>query len=74
MKTEAIQEIYDAAPFKPFTIRTVEGKEFPVPHREFMSISRNGNFLVVFSEQGGAHILDVASVTVLSLDAGVENN
>jgi hypothetical protein len=49
--------------FKPFVIRTSDGREFPVPHKEFIMVTRRS--VVVADEEGYVDILDplhIASV------------
>lgn len=36
MRLDQIKEALHAQPFKPFTIRTSDGREFQVPHPEFV--------------------------------------
>ena len=42
--------------FHPFVIRTSDGKEFPVPHREFIMLTRRS--VVVADNEGFVDILD----------------
>ncbi len=49
--------------FKPFIIRTSDGREFSVPHKEFVMVTRRS--VVVADEEGFVDILDplhIASV------------
>ena len=49
--------------FKPFVIRTSAGREFPVPHKEFIMVTRRS--VIVADEEGYVDILDplhIASV------------
>jgi hypothetical protein len=42
--------------FRPFTIRTSDGREFPVPHKEFIMITKRS--VVVADKEGFIDILD----------------
>jgi hypothetical protein len=42
--------------FRPFTIRTSDGREFPVPHREFIMITKRS--VVLADQKGFVDILD----------------
>lgn len=44
MDTASIREAATAQPFKPFTLRMNDGREFYIPHPEFIAVSP----LVVF--------------------------
>jgi hypothetical protein len=49
--------------FKPFVIRTSDGREFPVPHKEFIMVTRRS--VIIADEEGFVDILDplhIASV------------
>ncbi|MBI5383387.1 MAG: hypothetical protein HZA90_01730 [Verrucomicrobia bacterium] len=49
--------------FRPFAIRTSDGREFPVPHKEFIMITRRS--VVVADEQGFVDILDPVHIASL---------
>ena len=49
--------------FKPFVIRTSDGREFPVPHKEFIMVTRRS--VIIADEESFVDILDplhIASV------------
>jgi len=49
--------------FKPFVIRTSDGRELPVPHKEFIMVTRRS--AIIADEEGFVDILDplhIASV------------
>lgn len=49
--------------FKPLVIRTSDGREFPVPHKEFIMVTRRS--VIIADEEGFVDILDplhIASV------------
>ena len=49
--------------FRPFVVRTSDGREFPVPHREFIYLTKRS--VIVADEEGYVDILDplhIASV------------
>jgi hypothetical protein len=49
--------------FRPFTIRTSDGREFPVPHREFIMITKRS--VVVADAKGFVDILDPLHISSL---------
>lgn len=67
MNIEDIRRQYDAQPFQPFTIHTASGRQFPVPHREFMLISPTGRSLVVAEPNGGFNIIAIGMVSELEV-------
>lgn len=49
--------------FMPFIIRTADGREFPVPHKEFIMVTRRS--VVVADEPGFVDILSPEHITSL---------
>ena len=37
---------------KPFVLRTADGREYRVPHRDFLALPPNASYVVVFDEEG----------------------
>ena len=67
---EAIKELLDATPFRPFTLRLKDGRSCPAPARDFTSLSPIGRTLVVFTAEGnGVRLLDVALVIEIEASA-----
>ena len=53
--------------FKPFVIRASDGREFPVPHKEFIMVTRRS--VIIADEEGFVDILDPLHIASLR-DAG----
>jgi hypothetical protein len=49
--------------FRPFVIRTSDGKEFPVPHKEFILVTRRS--IVVADNEGFVDIIDPLHISSL---------
>jgi hypothetical protein len=52
----------------PFTIRMADGREYAVPHRDFISLSPRGGFAIVYdqvNEEGAFDILPLLTMTGL---------
>ena len=47
---------------QPFIVRTVDGKEHPVPQRDYIGLSPNKKVAVIFKNSGGFCIVDVDSI------------
>jgi hypothetical protein len=54
-------------PFQPFTVRMADGRSFPIPHPEFLSMSPTGRTAVIYHEDGSASIVDLLLMTELEL-------
>ena len=69
MTVEQMRNLYDAQPFQPFVIHLADGREFAVPHREFMMFSTSGRTIVVSRPDDSFEILDLLLVTSLEVRA-----
>jgi hypothetical protein len=71
VKTEDLQEVIRAAPFRPFAIVFADGKQIVVPHPEFILHPSGARTAVVMEPDGRLHIIDVMLVQRLELDPPV---
>lgn len=69
MTVEQLRTTLRANPLQPFKVRMADGREFPIPHPDFLSISPPGRTAVVFHEDGSASIVDLLLMTELELPA-----
>ncbi len=67
MTIEQLRTTLRAAPFRPFTIRMADGRQFPIPHPDFLSFSPTGRTAVIFHADGSASIVDLLLMTELEL-------
>ena len=65
MTIEQIRKAHQARPFKPFTLRTGGGREYHVPHPEFLFITPPGRTIIVVDEDGAAELIDLMLVESL---------
>jgi hypothetical protein len=63
MTATAIREAIDSA--KPFRLRSGDGAVIDVPARDHAFLNPTGRLMVVFTDDDGARVLDVALVTPL---------
>ena len=49
----------------PFTLRMADGREYDVPHRDFISISPKGAVVVVYDDQDHFFVLPLLTMTGL---------
>jgi hypothetical protein len=56
----------------PFTLRMADGKEYPVRHRDYISIPPKGLYVIVYDDQGRFTVLPLLTMTGLesSVSAG----
>ena len=64
---EQLRTTHRATPFQPFTIRMADGRQFLIPHPDFLSMSPAGRTAVVYHADGSASIVDLLLMTELEL-------
>ena len=59
----------------PFTLRTADGKEYYVPHRDYLSLPPKGAFVVVYDDLQHVFVLPLLTMTGLTYESqGAEAN
>jgi hypothetical protein len=69
MDVDAIRSALRRQPFQSFSMRLVDGREFPVPHPDFIAVSRR-TVVVMDTRSGGFTVLE--PVLIASLE-GLHN-
>ena len=67
MTKEEIQKRLQANPFTPFKVKIAGGAEVIVPSRDHAHLHPTGRVMIVFLDQGGTEIIDVALVSSLEI-------
>lgn len=58
----------------PFTIRLADGRSYPVPHRDYVSLPpKNATVAVVYEDNGTVHVLPLLTMTGLTYRTGKKN-
>lgn len=70
MTIEQLRKAHQAKPFKPFTLGTADGREYTVPHPEFLWLIPKGRTVAVADKDGAAEIIDLLLVASLHFDNG----
>jgi hypothetical protein len=70
MTIEKVKELYDATPFRPFTIHLADGRAIPVHHRDFIMAAPSGRTLIVMQPDDSMNIIDLLLVTDVELKLG----
>ena len=70
MTTEQVRKLYDGQPFRPFRFHLADGREIPVPHRDFMYITPPGRTVIVSDDDGAINIIDLLLVTDIRIENG----
>jgi len=64
---EQVRTTLATRPFQPFMVRMADGRQFPIPHPDFLSMSPAGRTAVIFNPDGSASIGDLLLLTELEL-------
>lgn len=68
MKLTDVRSFRDATPFTPFTIRLTDGREYRVPHRDFIFISPTGRHALMYNPDDSFTSLHLIMVTEIRTD------
>ena len=71
MTANALREAIDSG--KPFRLRSGDGAVIEVPTRDHAFLNPTGRLIVVFTNDDGARVLDVALVTAIDYAKAPEN-
>jgi len=52
----------------PFTLKMADGKEYPVPHRDYISLPPRAAYVIVYDDRGRFDVLPLLTMT--GLEAG----
>jgi hypothetical protein len=63
MTASALREAIDSG--KPFQLRSGDGGVIDVPTRDYAFLNPTGRLVVVFTDDDGARVLDVALITAV---------
>ncbi len=60
---QGISELFEAQPYRPFTIHFVDGRKIPFPRRGLLASVPNGRTLTVFETAGTLHVIELDSIS-----------
>jgi hypothetical protein len=63
MTVQQLRGTLRKTPFQPFTIRMADGRSFPIPHPDFLSMSPSGRTVIVYEADDEMDILDLLLMT-----------
>lgn len=59
---------------RPFVISMADGKEFKIPHRDFIAFTRKKTAVIVSTEDDKIHILPLITMTGVTQDSPVDDH
>ena len=63
MTREQVESV--VASGRPFTLRMADGKEYPVPHRDYISLPPKASYVIVYDDAGHFTVLPLLTMTGL---------
>jgi hypothetical protein len=69
MRAEDIRHTQHGQPFVPFVLHLADGRQFQIPHPEFMWVAPNGRRLTLEAPDGNMEIIDPLMVTSITVPA-----
>lgn len=70
MTQEMLKKAWKAEPFEPFRIRTADGREYNVPHPDFIMLSPSGRTVVVADSDETFEMIDLLLVASIHVGDG----
>ncbi|HWD18486.1 MAG TPA: hypothetical protein VHB20_04345 [Verrucomicrobiae bacterium] len=74
MNADALRGLVNHDPFQPFTLRLNDGRKIRVPHRSFITISKDGRTFTTFGGTGSCDTIEVILVAGCQVDDGTTIN
>ena len=70
MTSEKLKATIRQQPFRPFTIRMVDGRSFSVTHPDFVMVSPTGRTAILFEPDDSYSVVDLMLMNELEVPAG----
>jgi hypothetical protein len=60
---QEFRSVFEAQPFRAFTVYLADGRAVAIPHQEYALLSPTGRTLIVYQDDGSFHVLDLMLAT-----------
>jgi len=67
MTIQQLRAAHKAMPFRPFTVHMADGRQFSVPHPDFLSMSPSGRTIIIYEDNEDFSILDLPLMTDIEM-------
>ncbi len=67
MTIQQLRAAHKAMPFRPFTVHMADGRQFSVPHPDFLSMSPSGRTIIIYEDNEDFSILDLSLMTDIEM-------
>jgi hypothetical protein len=63
MTAQEFRSVFEALPFRPFTVQLADGREVAVRHQDYALLSPTGRTLIVYEDDDSFQVLDLMLAT-----------
>ena len=63
MTAQEFRSVFEALPFRPFTVHLADGREIAVRHQDYALLSPTGRTLIVYEADDSFQVLDLMLAT-----------
>jgi hypothetical protein len=63
MTAQEFRSVFEALPFRPFTVHLADGREIAVRHQDYTLLSPTGRTLIVYEDDDSFQVLDLMLAT-----------
>jgi hypothetical protein len=74
MTIEHLRAVFQALPFRPFSLHLADGRQVPVQHPEFVFSLPSGRTIIVAQPDDAMNIIDVQLVTDIEFKAPAQTS
>ncbi len=67
MTIQQLRATHKAAPFRPFYVHMADGRQFSVPHPDYLFMSPSGRTVIICEEGDDFSILDLLLMTEIEM-------
>lgn len=67
MKDDRIKEFMHTQPFRPFDIRTSDGRVYSVDHPDFLARSRDGRTITYYTDDDRMVVIDTQQIVAMEI-------
>ena len=71
MTIQQLRAAHHAAPFRPYNVHMANGRAFPIPHPDFLSMSPTGRTVIIYQENDDLSILDLLLMTEIEMTQSI---
>lgn len=71
MTTKEFRQMYEAKPFRSFSVHLADGRRIPVRHQEFAMLSPSGRTVIVYQPDDSFDVIDLLLATSLRVNGKI---